>query len=416
MDDKRAPFFPPEVLQHIREGKIFSGGLRHREIVGTLLPEGAEWISITVPLDNVFAQYESVFAETAQNATSATIIVFASGDPLFFGFANTVKRKLPDAEIRLYPAFNSLQTLAHRLVMPYDDMRTVSLTGRPWQEFDRALIERTPKIGILTDREHTPATIAARMLEYGYNYYTMYVGEHLGNPEKERIRQLSLEEAAESTFEHPNNLLLCIDTRYRSVLTPDADQYRHPMPISIDTRSFGLPDEQFAHLDGRARMITKSPIRLLTLQALELNRRRVFWDIGFCTGSVSIEARLQFPHLTVVSFEIRPEGEELMRTNSRRFGALGITAIIGDFLQTELKDLPRPDAVFIGGHGGQLEEILIRLKEVLQPDGCIVFNSVSPNSRELFRKGTETAGMFLHPSLHITLNEYNPIEIMKAIL
>lgn len=68
--------------------------------------------------------------------------------------------------------------------MPYDDMRTVSLTGRPWNEFDRALIERAPKIGILTDREHTPATIAARMLEYGYDRYTMYVGEHLGNPKK----------------------------------------------------------------------------------------------------------------------------------------------------------------------------------------------------------------------------------------
>ncbi|RGN32740.1 precorrin-6y C5,15-methyltransferase (decarboxylating) subunit CbiE [Bacteroides oleiciplenus] len=418
MDDKRAPFFPPEVLQHIREGKIFSGGLRHREIVGTLLPEGAEWISITVPLDNVFVQYEKVFA------SDTPIIVFASGDPLFFGFANTVKRKLPDAEIRLYPAFNSLQALAHKLVMPYDDMRTVSLTGRPWQEFDRALIERTPKIGILTDREHTPATIAARMLEYGYNYYTMYVGEHLGNPEKERIRQLDLKEASEEAFEHPNNLLLYANLTHQTIQTslvrldepPSSERASLPHSGEIPPRPFGLPDEQFAHLDGRARMITKSPIRLLTLQALELNRRRVFWDIGFCTGSVSIEARLQFPHLTVVSFEIRPEGEELMRTNSRRFGAPGITAIIGDFLQTELKDLPRPDAVFIGGHGGQLEEILIRLKEVLQPDGCIVFNSVSPNSRELFRKGTETAGMFLHPSLHITLNEYNPIEIMKAIL
>lgn len=65
-------------------------------------------------------------------------------------------------------------------------------------------------------------------------------------------------------------------------------------------------------------MITKAPIRLLTLSALELNRRTSFWDIGFCTGSVSIEARLQFPHLHVTSFEIRPEGKRLMEINSRR--------------------------------------------------------------------------------------------------
>ena len=240
-DDNRTPFFPPEVLEHIRHGKVFSGGVRHKEIVGNLLPDDAEWISITVPLDNVFSQYEKVFSSDGYEQTDTVprqIIVFASGDPLFFGFANTVKRKLPDAEIKLYPSFNSLQTLAHRLVMPYDDMRTVSLTGRPWHEFDRALIERAPKIGILTDREHTPATIAARMLEYGYNRYTMYVGEHLGNPEKERIRHMTLQEATQGGFEHPNNLLLCATS------FPEA-------------RPFGIPDEQFAHLDGRTRMITK---------------------------------------------------------------------------------------------------------------------------------------------------------------
>lgn len=191
-----------------KAGKSVFGGIRHKEIVNDLLPEQAEWISITVPINNVFAQYEEAFARLEKTCSDPVIVVFASGDPLFFGFANTVGRKLPETEIRLYPAFNSLQMLAHRLIMPYDDMRTVSLTGRPWQEFDRALIERAPKIGVLTDREHTPSAIAARMLEYGYSYYTMYVGEHLGHPEKERVRKFSLEEAVQETFRHPNNLLL----------------------------------------------------------------------------------------------------------------------------------------------------------------------------------------------------------------
>ncbi len=97
-----------------------------RRLSVPLLPAGAEWISITVPLDRVFSRYEEIFARFEETATDDSIIVFASGDPLFFGFANTIKRKLPGADILLYPAFNSLQTLAHRLVMPYDDMRTVS--------------------------------------------------------------------------------------------------------------------------------------------------------------------------------------------------------------------------------------------------------------------------------------------------
>lgn len=112
---------------------------------------------------------------------------------MFFGFAVTIQNRLPDAQIRLYPSFNSLQLLAQNLLMPYHDMRIVSLTGRPWHEFDRALIESASKIGVLTDREHTPTTIARRMLEYGYGNYTMFVGERLGNTERQSIRQFSIQ-------------------------------------------------------------------------------------------------------------------------------------------------------------------------------------------------------------------------------
>lgn len=396
MSDSHQPGFPPEVIARIGEGHTFSGGKRHYEIVRELLPADSEWIPVTVPLDAVFARYEAYFSREGQ---AEPIVVFASGDPLFFGFANTIRRRLPEAEIRLYPTFNSLQTLAHRLLISYDDMRTVSLTGRPWQEFDRALIERTPKIGLLTDREHTPATIADRMLAYGYTWYTMYVGEHLGQSGQERIRQLTLAEAATTDFGQPNCLLLVHDAA-------------QPLP----PRPFGIPDDQFDHLDGRLRMITKAPIRLLTLQALELPRRRTFWDVGFCTGSVSIEARLQFPQLTVVAFEVRPEGESLMEANSRRFGAPGITYRIGDFLQAETDTLPRPDAVFIGGHGGRLKEMIGKVKEALMPGGCLVFNSVSAASRDSFAEGCLYHGLELQPSVRIALNEYNPIEIMKATL
>ena len=55
--DNPRPFFPPEVMEVIRKGKVFSGGKRHHEIVKPLLPEDAAWIDITVPLDAVFEQY-----------------------------------------------------------------------------------------------------------------------------------------------------------------------------------------------------------------------------------------------------------------------------------------------------------------------------------------------------------------------
>ena len=182
ISDDRQLFLPPDVLELIARGRVFTGGVRHREVVAGLLPEGAEWIDITVPIDDVFARYEG----------KGDIVAFASGDPLFYGFANTVRRKMPDVEIRLFPWFNSLQTLAHRLVMPYHDMRCVSLTGRPWLGFDEALISGERLMGVLTDKVKTPASIARRMLEYGYDNYRMHVGELLGNRDEERISSLSL--------------------------------------------------------------------------------------------------------------------------------------------------------------------------------------------------------------------------------
>lgn len=385
--DSPRPFFPPEVVQVIKQGRLFSGGKRHHEIVASYLPENAEWIDITAPLDAVFEQYHD------------EVIVFASGDPLFFGFANTIKRKMPDAEMVLYPTFNSLQTLAHHLVLPYHDMRIVSLTGRPWHEFDKALIERAGKIGVLTDNEHTPGAIARRMLEYGYNGYMMHVGEHLGNPNEECITTLTLEDAAKQDFDYPNCLILVGND---------------PRP-----RYFGIPENEFALLDGREKMITKAPVRLLTLQALELPQKSVLWDIGFCTGSVSIEARLQFPHLHVEAFEIRPECETLMLENSRCFGTPGINHHIGDFLDADIENLPRPNAVFIGGHGGRLKEIMAKVLTVLAADGCIVMNSVtSPmvhtDSHQLFNEACAELGLQQEPPTRIILNDNNPIEILKC--
>ncbi|MCE2615556.1 MAG: precorrin-6y C5,15-methyltransferase (decarboxylating) subunit CbiE [Phocaeicola sp.] len=393
INDSYSPYFSPDILEEISKGKVFSGGKRHHEIVKALLPKDIEWIDITIPLEEVFYQYNKLDAKGIER-----IIVFASGDPLFFGFANTIKRKEPNAIIKVYPTFNSLQTLAHRLIMQYHDMRIVSLTGRPWTELDKALIERSPKIGILTDKEHTPAMIAQRMIKFGYTTYQMHIGEHLGNSEMERITSCTIWEASKHAFDNPNCLI--IETP-KELLT---------------VRQYGIPDQSFELLNGREKMITKMPIRLLTLQALELNRHHVLWDIGFCTGSVSIEARLQFPDVTVVSFEIREEGKKLMYENSRKFGTPGITTLIGDFLTIDISDLPKPDAVFIGGHGGRLKEMMAKVMTVLQPGGCIVMNSVpnKSNSEELFKETIKELRLHMEPVTHITLNDYNPIDILKA--
>ena len=384
ISDDRQLFLPPDVLEVVSNGRVFTGGKRHHEIVVDLLPEGAEWIDITVPIDDVFARYEG----------KGDIVAFASGDPLFYGFANTVRRKMPDVEIRLFPWFNSLQILAHRLVLPYHDMRCVSLTGRPWLGFDEALISGGSLMGVLTDKVKTPASIAQRMLEYGYDNYRMHVGELLGNRDEERISSLSLDEVTERGFAMPNCLIL--------------------ERTSVRKRLFGIPESEFELLDGRAKMITKMPVRLLSLSMLDLRDRHTFWDVGFCTGSVSVEAKLQFPHLDITAFEQRPEGEALMQGNCRKFGTPGITSVIGDFLEQDLALYPRPDAVFIGGHGGKLREMIRKIHDVMQEGCVIVFNSVSDASKSMFADAVESVGMRIVQTTAMTIDSFNTINVIKA--
>lgn len=375
---------------------VFSGGKRHYGLVKEYLPPCHRWIDITVPLDDVFRQYEEA---------ASPIVVFVSGDPLFFGFATTLRKRMPYASIKVYPVFNSLQTLAHRLVMRYDDMTTVSLTGRPWKEFDRALIERKGKIGLLTDRVHTPAAIAARALHYGYFNYRMHIGEALGG-ENENVITISLQEAAQGVYAFPNCVIL--------ERMDGCGCYREE-----HNRIMGIPHSSFSLLDGRVNMITKMPIRLLSLAMLDLYEKRTFWDIGFCTGSVSIEAKMQFPHLNVEAFELREQCSAIMDGNCRKMGVPGIEWHICDFTSLDLEgkisqgELHTPDAVFIGGHGGKMQQMMQMLSGVMPPGGVVVYNSVIETAT--FAGAARDNGFTVPEMTRITIDNYNTITCCRCV-
>ncbi|MFR9523732.1 MAG: precorrin-6y C5,15-methyltransferase (decarboxylating) subunit CbiE [Rikenellaceae bacterium] len=387
IDDNCSPHFTASVRDVIARGRVFSGGVRHREIVSSLLPDNVEWINIIPPMESLFEEYRK----------HAEIIIFASGDPLFYGFAQTAQRLMPQAQIVTYPHFNSLQQLSHKIAMPYQDMHAVSLTGRAWDRFDEALICGYQIIGVLTDRkEHTPQTIARRMLDYGYNNYSITVGELLGN-EEERVTTLSAEKVVNATFAYPNNIIL-------------RRQW-------VRERPFGIADNRFSLLDGREKMITKMAIRLATLSQLAFRNSQTFWDVGFCTGSVSIEAKLQFPHLKIDAFEIREGCDAIIEANMRRFGTPGISYTIGDFTQIDLstKAHESVDAAFIGGHGGKLVEIVGRIATYLKVGGVLVFNSVSKSSYDDFIQAAAKWGLSLENEFSIKVDDHNTITIIKVV-
>lgn len=380
----KTPSFTKEQRQQIQSAKVFSGGKRHYELVKQFLPQEHQWITIQSPMSQVFEAYEKI---------TETIVVFASGNPLFYGFANTLRSKYPKATIYTEPYFSSIQLLANATNTNSNSLQTVSVHGRSWKALDIALIQQLELIGVLTDTEKNPASIAKRMLTYGYTNYEMIIGEDIEG-EHEQFWNLSLQEASEKTY-HPLNCILLKKKFHRPI-------------------SFGIPDGDFVGLAGRPNMITKMPIRLTTLHLLDIHTKKVLWDIGFCTGSISIEAKLRQPELEVIAFEKRPECKSIILENQQRFGVPGIQTVIGDFFEQDLTQFPKPDAVFIGGHGGRLKELFLKIHPFLQPETVIVINAVKESSIIAFREGCASIGYTIQIEHRITLDAYNSITLLRG--
>lgn len=375
---------PAEVHTLLPKHRYFSGGRRHHQRIRHHLPADYKWIDITGDIAQLIQQYRQL---------EGSVVIFASGDPLFYGFANSIRKYDPDAEMRVFPYFNSLQLLCHRNNIAYAGLYNTSVHGRGWHELDTALIKREKLIGVLTDGTKTPAAIAERLLAYGYDNYTMIVGEALEGVD-EKIRKLSLSDAKEGLF-HPLNCVLLIEKVPRQ-------------------KFLGIPDALFEGLPNRPNMITKMPIRLLCLAQLDLHRREVFWDIGFCTGSVAIEAKNNFPALQVIAFEKREACDAIMDINACRFGVPGIIKITGDIFEQELTAYARPDAIFIGGHGNRLQELIQRIDTCLKSGGRIVMNAVKSGSRTQFEYSVAALGYHMHTPVDITIDEHNPITVLTA--
>ncbi|MFC5045041.1 precorrin-6y C5,15-methyltransferase (decarboxylating) subunit CbiE [Aquimarina hainanensis] len=381
----KIPDFNNREKDLISKNRVFSGGKRHYNLVKTFLPEGHHWIYIQGAMANVFEQYEK-----AEN----TIVVFASGNPLFYGFANTLKNRYPTAHFTIISHYSAIQLLADKMALNSNSLQTVSVHGRSWEALDNCIIKQPSLIGVLTDKNKSPDKIAARLLRYGYDNYTVIVGEELEG-DKERLRTLSLEETSKESF-YPLNCVILVKKKHRKV-------------------DFGLKDQSFRGLAGRPGMITKMPVRLTSLHLLEVLHKKVLWDIGFCTGSISIEARLKNPNLKVIAFEKRESCQLIMQENEERFGVFEIEKRIGDFFEQDIEELPEPDTVFIGGHGGRLAELLERLVSILPDEGIIVFNAVREESKKTFSTVCSRLGLLLVENMAMTIDNHNTIHLFKAI-
>ncbi len=292
----------------------------------------------------------STLVERLAAETRSTVIL-ASGDPLFYGIGGYLAKKLA---IEVYPYMSSVQLAFSKMGESWQDAYVASIHGRPMKGLAQR-IDGKKKVALLTDAENNPNALARYLKHFGMTEYRAFVAENLqGNEEK--YGWYSLDELETAEFSTLNVVIL--------------QQTSAPKRYSL-----GIDDEEFSQRKPDKGLITKKEIRVLSLQAMQLQKDSIIWDVGTCTGSMAIEAGKLSPEGQIFAVEKNAPDLENCMQNQQKF-RVDMTAIHSK-APNGLENFPDPDAIFIGGTGGEMVELLQLCCSRLKLNGRIVLNAAT---------------------------------------
>lgn len=349
----------PETRRLVNEAEIVFGGQRLLDMFPDLPGE-------KMVIKNNPARTADLIQE---NLGRKRMVVLASGDPGFYGIGRYLAGRLGREAIEVIPGVSAMQLAFARIGESWDDAALTSVHSRPIEDIVD-LVRSSCKTGIFTDDKHTPAEIARVLEEHGVGSCRAYVCQDLGG-EREKVLAADLYELKEMEFSPLNVLILVRDAGEKVPARP------------------GIPDERFHRT--REGLITKMEVRAISLARLRPPEDGTVWDVGAGSGAVSVEASLLAGRGTVYAVEKDGEAVAVIRENIRRFGRNNIRVIPGKAPEC-LEELPDPDAVFVGGSGGRMAEILRTAGERLKPGGRIVVNAVTLETLQTAAESLKAGG------------------------
>ncbi|MFB5627704.1 MAG: precorrin-6Y C5,15-methyltransferase (decarboxylating) subunit CbiT [Nitrosarchaeum sp.] len=135
----------------------------------------------------------------------------------------------------------------------------------------------------------------------------------------------------------------------------------------------GIPDEAFERSENVP--ITKEEVRVIQISKAKLCPGYTVYDIGCGSGSISIEAAIQIESGKVIAIDYDVNAIELTKKNIEKFGLTNISVILGN-AKEKISELDQADAIFIGGTGGDTEDIVKICQDKLKPGGRIVIGII----------------------------------------
>jgi len=288
-----------------------------------------------------------------------SVCVLASGDPMCFGIGVTLTRKIPISEMTIIPAPSSFSLACARLGWSLTEVETLSLNGRPPALIQAAIYPKA-RLLILSEGKETPALVAEILTKRGFSGSKITVLEHMGGSQ-ERIIEGTAASWTTSEVADLNTIAVeCI-----------ADAGVVPLP-----RLAGLPDDAYHH-DGQ---LTKREVRAITLSALAPTPGQLLWDVGAGCGSIAIEWMRSHPRCRAIAIEQNSTRLQYIADNAAALGTPYLQIVAGK-APAALKDLPQPDAIFVGG-GATTENLFEVCWEALRPGGRFVANAVTVESEQ----------------------------------
>ena len=262
------------------------------------------------------------------------IAVLVSGDVGFFSLAKTISGKLPECNCTRYCGISSLVYFASKLEMSWDDAKIVSMHGREQKLV--AAVAQNEKVFSLTGGDNSPHVLCQKLCDHGLGDVKVYVGENLSYAE-EKITCATAEEISKLKFPSLSVMM---------IINEKASAFEYAV--------HGLADELFM----RSKVpMTKQEVRSVSISKLQPKATDLIYDIGAGTGSCSIELALLARKGKVYAFERNPVAVELLGKNKELFAVTNLEIIAGEALEN-IKKMPAPDCVFVGGSGGDLCEML----------------------------------------------------------
>lgn len=352
-------------LNYLQQAQLVIGGSRTLQLFVDHIDPAAKQLDLSGSLSQVPEWIRSAQAENLH------VVVLATGDPLCHGIAAYLASRLCIEAIEVIPNVSTLQLACARLGLPWQDMKFSSVHSKDAGEWLEGAepshglyallrdIRQHDRLAILTSPENTPDRIARMLITEGLAVdFEMAVVERLCQPKERTVSGMAITAAAQMPFADPNVVLL-----WRSTLR------QHPV-------LFGLADASYEQRHPEKGLITKNEIRAVSLARMQLRANSVVWDIGAGSGSVGLEAARLCSQGHVYAIEKNPDDSAIVRANRKNLGISNHTLIHAK-APDGLQPWPDPDAVFVGGSGGELAELIRLILARLKPEGWLVMNFVT---------------------------------------